>query len=117
MNHTVEQIPERAAQLARLRQEAGRPGVVEITLGAGGLGIDDLKAYADAGVARALVKPFRSTKDAVEGIRRFADEVLPAIRDYPVAQSFVTGGTDRPEVGPPVGSGVRLICRAHRSRL
>ena len=38
MNHTVEQIPERAAQMARLRAEAGRPGAVEITLGAGGVG-------------------------------------------------------------------------------
>ncbi len=85
MNHTVEQIPERAAHMARLRREAGRPGVVEITLGAGGVGLDDLKAYADAGVGRALVKPFRSTKDAVEGITRFAEDVLPEIRDYPVA--------------------------------
>ena len=87
MNHTVEQIPERARQLARLREEAGRPGTVEITLGARGVGLADLKAYADAGVGRALVKPFRSTKDAVEGIRRFADTVLPDIRDYPVAMS------------------------------
>ncbi len=85
MNHTVEQIPERAAHLARLREEAGRPGVVEITLGAGGLGLDDLKAYADAGIGRALVKPFQSTKDAIEGITRFADEVLPEIGGYPVA--------------------------------
>jgi hypothetical protein len=86
MNHTVEQIPERAAKLARLRAEAGRGGVVEITLGAGGLEPDDLRAYADAGVSRALVKPFRSTKDALEGITRFAEEVLPEVREYPVAQ-------------------------------
>jgi hypothetical protein len=85
MNHTVDQIPERAGRIAQLREEAGRPGAVEITLGAGGVGLDELKAYADAGVGRALVKPFTSTKDAVEGIRRFADEVLPAIRDHPVA--------------------------------
>jgi hypothetical protein len=85
MNHTAEQIPERASHMARLREEAGRPGVVEITLGAGGVGLDDLRAYADAGVGRALVKPFQSTKDAVEGIRRFADEILPEIRDHPVA--------------------------------
>jgi probable F420-dependent oxidoreductase len=85
MNHTVEQIPEGARRMARLREEAGRPGTVEITLGARGVGLDDLRAYADAGVGRALVKPFQSTKDAVEGIRRFADEVLPHIRDYPVA--------------------------------
>jgi probable F420-dependent oxidoreductase len=85
MNHTVEQIPERAAQLARLRMEAGRPGVVEITLGARGLELADLRAYADAGVGRALVKPFQSTKDAVAGITRFAEETLQEIQDYPVA--------------------------------
>lgn len=85
MNTSVEQIPERAAHLARLRKDAGRDGVVEITLGAGGLGAEDLRAYADAGVGRALVKPFRSTKDALEGITRFAEEVLPEVREYPVA--------------------------------
>jgi probable F420-dependent oxidoreductase len=85
MNHTVEQVPESARRMARLREGAGRPGAVEITLGAGGTGLDDLKAYADAGVGRALVKPFQSTKDAIDGIRRFADEVLPDIRDHPVA--------------------------------
>lgn len=84
MNHSVEQIPERVAQLARLREEAGRPGAVEITLGAGGTDADELRRYADAGVGRALVRPYRSTKDALEGIRRFADEVLPAVRDHPV---------------------------------
>ncbi len=85
MNHAVEQIPERAAQMARLREEAGLPGVVEITLGAGGVALADLRAHADAGVGRALVKPFQSTKDAVEGITRFAEDVLPAISEYPVA--------------------------------
>ena len=60
--------------------------MVEITLGAGGVGLDDLKGYADAGVGRVLVKPFRSTKDAVEGITDFAEDVLPELRDYPVAQ-------------------------------
>jgi probable F420-dependent oxidoreductase len=85
MNHSVEQIPERAAHLAALRREAGRPGVVEITLGARGVGLDDLVGYADAGVGRALVKPFSGTRDAVEGITRFAEDVLPDIAAYPVA--------------------------------
>jgi probable F420-dependent oxidoreductase len=86
MNTTVEQIPGRAAQMARLRADAGLPGSVEITLGAGGLSLDELRAYADAGVGRALVKPFRSTKDAIEGITRFAEEILPDIAEYPVAR-------------------------------
>jgi probable F420-dependent oxidoreductase len=85
MNHTVDQIPARAARLAELRSEAGRAGTVEITLGAGDAGLDDLRRHADAGVGRALVKPFRSTKDALDGLRRFADEILTDIRDHPVA--------------------------------
>ena len=84
MNHTIEQIPADAARIAAMREEAGRSGVVEITMG-GPAELDDLRRYADAGVGRALVKPFRSTKDALDGIRRFADEVLPTIRDHPVA--------------------------------
>jgi probable F420-dependent oxidoreductase len=85
MNHTLDQIPVPAARMARLRHEADRPGSVEITLGAADATLDDLRRHADAGVGRALVKPFRSTKDALDGIKRFADEVLPHIRGHPVA--------------------------------
>lgn len=84
MNHTVEQIPAAASRIAHLRQEAGRPGTVEITLGAGA-GRDDLRRCADAGVGRALVKPWTTGREALEGIRRFAEEVLPEVRDHPVA--------------------------------
>ena len=68
---------------ARLRHDAGRPGAVEITLGGGG-DLDDLRRRADRGIGRALVRPWQSSKDALESMRRFADEVLPEIRDYPV---------------------------------
>ena len=85
MNHTIEQIPADAARIAELRADAGREGDVEITLGAGGLDLDSLRRYADAGVGRALVKPWSSSKDALDGIRRFADEVLPEITAHPVA--------------------------------
>jgi probable F420-dependent oxidoreductase len=46
MNHTVEQIPDAAARIARLREAAGRSGTVEITLG-GGEGLDELRRWAD----------------------------------------------------------------------
>jgi probable F420-dependent oxidoreductase len=87
MNHALEDIPRAAARIANLRREAGRDERVEITLGARGSGLDDLRRHADAGVGRALVRPWTSTKDALDSIRRFADEVLPAIVDYPVADS------------------------------
>ncbi len=85
MNHTIEAIPVAAARLAELRARAGRPGAVEITLGAGAADLDTLRRHADAGVGRALVKPWQSTKGAMDGIRRFAEEVLPEISAHPVA--------------------------------
>jgi alkanesulfonate monooxygenase SsuD/methylene tetrahydromethanopterin reductase-like flavin-dependent oxidoreductase (luciferase family) len=87
MNHALEDIPSAAARIANLRRKAGRDGRVEITLGAQGCTLDDLRRHADAGVGRALVRPWISTKDAMDSIRRFAEEVLPAIVDHPVAVS------------------------------
>jgi len=84
MNHSLEEIPAEARRIAQLRQDAGKTDPLEITLG-GGAEFDDLRHRADQGVGRALVKPWRSSKDALEGMRRFADEVLPVIREYPVA--------------------------------
>jgi probable F420-dependent oxidoreductase len=83
MNHTLEEIPTAAKRIAQLRHDAGLPGIVEITLGAGD-DLDDLRRRADQGIGRALVRPWRSSKDALEGIRRFAEEILPEIRDHPV---------------------------------
>jgi probable F420-dependent oxidoreductase len=83
MNHTPEQIPAKAARLAELRAEAGRPGTVEITVGVGDATADDLRRHADAGIGRALVQPWRSTKEALDGLRRFADEVLAVVADHP----------------------------------
>ena len=84
MNHTIEQIPADAARIAAIREAAGRTGAVEITLGAAGTDLDSLRRYADAGVGRALVRPLTSTKDAVDGIRRFAEETLADISAHPV---------------------------------
>ena len=83
MNHTLEQIVDDAKRIAQRRDAAGRPGSVEITLG-GGEGLDDLRRRADLGIGRALVKPWESTKGALDGLRRFAEEVLPGVRDHPV---------------------------------
>jgi probable F420-dependent oxidoreductase len=84
MNHTPEQIPEAARRIAELREAAGRPGTTEITLG-GGTDLDTLRRLADLGVGRAFVRPWRSSRNAVDGMRRFADEVLGEAADLPVA--------------------------------
>jgi len=84
MNHRVEQIPEQAARLAELRSRAGRTGTVEITIGAGSAGADDLRRYADAGIGRVLVQPWSRSAEATDGLRRFADEILPVVATHPV---------------------------------
>jgi hypothetical protein len=68
------------AELARRRQSAGRAGTVEISLAATNADLDHLHDLADAGVGRALVRPWKSSKDALEGMRRFADQILPDIQ-------------------------------------
>jgi probable F420-dependent oxidoreductase len=77
MNHTVEEIPDKVALLAELRERAGRPGRTEVTLGAPGLGADDFDRCAEAGIDRVFVKPWQRTSDALESIGRFAEEFLP----------------------------------------
>jgi len=77
MNHSVEEIPEKVALLAELRQRAGRPGRTEVTLGAQLNGPADVERYAEAGIDRVFVKPWRKTSDALESIGRFAEEFLP----------------------------------------
>jgi probable F420-dependent oxidoreductase len=85
MNHTAEQIPAAAARMAQLRAEAGRTGVPEITLGARDASADGLRRLADLGIGRAFVKPWDRGRDALEGIRRFAEQVLPEVAEHPVA--------------------------------
>jgi hypothetical protein len=84
MNHAVEQIAADARRIAQLRDAAGRPGTVEITLAGGGRDADELRRWADLGIGRALVKPWESTRGALDGLRRFADEVLDDVRNHPV---------------------------------
>ena len=84
MNHTLEDAVAAARVISRHRDELGRTRPLELTL-VGGEGTDDLRRRADAGVGRAIVRPWRSSRGALDGLRRFADEVLPAVRDHPVA--------------------------------
>jgi probable F420-dependent oxidoreductase len=85
MNHSPEQITAALRRIAELREAAGRPERTEITLG-GGTDLDSLRRLADLGVTRAFVRPWRSSRDAVDGMRRFADEVLAEANDLPVAE-------------------------------
>ena len=83
MNHQVDQIPEAAARLAAMRRDAGRPGTVEITMGVAA-DIESLRRAAGAGIGRALVRPWSSGRQTIDGLKQFADEVLADAVALPV---------------------------------
>jgi probable F420-dependent oxidoreductase len=77
MNTPVDVLRPQVDRVNEMRAGAGRPGTTEITIGGGGaMSVDDFQRYRDAGVDRILCAPFTSSREALEGIRRFGDEVI-----------------------------------------
>jgi len=77
MNHTLEQIPPAVARLAELGERYGRDTKVEVTMGGSITTPADAERFVEAGVDRVIVRPWRSSKEAIDALGRFADEVLP----------------------------------------
>jgi hypothetical protein len=67
MDHSPESA---AGQVKRLDAR------VEVTVGGAPTSREELDAYAAAGVDRVIVSPWRRSVGAVEGLRRYAEEVL-----------------------------------------
>lgn len=76
MNHTLDQLPASLATLAGLWEEHGRQGRPEVTTSAPAGSVDDVARAADAGIDRLIVMPWTRTREALDGIARFADDVL-----------------------------------------
>ena len=77
MNTPVDVLRPQVDRVNEMRAAAGRSGTTEITIGGGGaMSVDDFQRYRDAGVDRVLCAPFPSSREALEGIQRFGDEVL-----------------------------------------
>jgi probable F420-dependent oxidoreductase len=76
MNTPVDVLRPQVDRVNEMRAAAGRSGTTEITIGGGAQSVDDFQRYRDAGVDRILCAPFTSSREALEGIRRFGDEVL-----------------------------------------
>jgi probable F420-dependent oxidoreductase len=73
--------PKQAATLVKrlqqLRREAGREGEpFQVTLGGAPSTPDALRRWQDAGVDRLVVSPWRRSREALDGLRRFADVLL-----------------------------------------
>jgi probable F420-dependent oxidoreductase len=77
MNHPLEQIPAAVARLAELGDRYGRETKVEVTVGGSITSPADAEPFVKAGVDRVIVRPWRSSKEAIEALNRFAAEVLP----------------------------------------
>jgi probable F420-dependent oxidoreductase len=78
MNHTLAELPASLARLAELCATAGRETPVEVTLNGAPATPADVEPYTEAGVTRLIVSPWRRSREAIDGLRRFADEVLQA---------------------------------------
>jgi probable F420-dependent oxidoreductase len=71
MAHTLDSVVGPVTELARLRAEGAPP--VEVTVGGPIESRDDLRRWEDAGVHRIIVSPWARSREAVDGLRRFAD--------------------------------------------
>jgi alkanesulfonate monooxygenase SsuD/methylene tetrahydromethanopterin reductase-like flavin-dependent oxidoreductase (luciferase family) len=76
MNHSLDQLPASIARIAQLRGQAGIEGRVEITVGGSVDSAADLQQYQRAGVDRVIVRPWKSSREAVAGLYEFARNVV-----------------------------------------
>ncbi len=76
MNHSLEELPGALREVNDRRAVAGRDGVTTLTIGGGIDDAADVDRYREAGVDRVIARPFTTSKDAIDGIRRFGDEVI-----------------------------------------
>ncbi|KAA8970019.1 LLM class F420-dependent oxidoreductase [Mycobacterium sp.] len=76
MNHTVASLPDSVALLTALWADHGRSGQPQISTSVPISSADDVRRAAEAGVQRLIVAPWQRTRDALEGITRFAGEYV-----------------------------------------
>lgn len=76
MNHALDLLPGAVAHLQELAGAAGRTSAVEVTVTAGAATPDDVARWEAAGATRLIVRPWTSSKEAIDGMRRFAESFL-----------------------------------------
>ena len=82
MNHSIEQLPASIAKIAELRERAGVEGQVEVTFMPGDASLETIERLAEAGVGRVIVRPWTSSRNALEGIAGFAAEQLATASSF-----------------------------------
>jgi hypothetical protein len=76
--HTFESAPRSIGRLRALLEENGRSADAarfQICLGGPVDTPDDIKRWEELGVTRLIVSPWARSKEAIEGMRRFADMI------------------------------------------
>lgn len=74
ITHTLESVRRPLELLTKLRAEVGRSDLpFEVTLGGPVATRDDVARWEEAGVHRLIVAPWARSREAVEGMQRFAD--------------------------------------------
>jgi hypothetical protein len=76
MNHTIEQLGPSLDKLAELAARQGRTSPIEVTVHGEVDHLADVERYVETGVTRVLVRPWTRSSEALDGMERFADEVL-----------------------------------------
>lgn len=77
MGHTLESAVPQIETLRRLLDEHGRDAAAfEIVLGGPVESRDDVGRWVEAGVTRLIVSPWRRSREALDGLHRFAETVL-----------------------------------------
>jgi probable F420-dependent oxidoreductase len=76
MNNDFERAAELIGELERLLEERERdPSTFQFCLGGRVASKDDVKRWEELGVTRLVFAPWKRSRDALDGIRRFADEI------------------------------------------
>jgi probable F420-dependent oxidoreductase len=75
MPHTVDTAADQIAELRRRRGDRPGPFSIGVCTLDPDIGPDDVARWRDVGVDRLIVKPWARTRDALDGLRAFADRV------------------------------------------
>ena len=81
MNHAVDQLAVEIEAINQARAAAGRDGVTTLTVSGTPESLADLDRYRAAGVDRLIARPFTSSRDGIDGIRRFGEEIITRVVD------------------------------------
>lgn len=81
VNHPLDALPAAMDEINAMRAANGRDGTTTLTLNGRIDTPDDAEQYRKAGVDRVIVRPFTSSRHAIDEIRRYGAEVLPELAD------------------------------------